>query len=398
MADATGNKDRIPHRVGYELGLTLDSSFNRLSTPSPFSNDSFITFKNAWSKQNKTKEADIINTSTKTSGKFCFTSLVSSDSTKIRKVLGISGNLSLSYGPVSGDANVEFAKTNTSSSLDVSFVVSAKQSGRIRKNGIPELNQLVLDPDILNKINSDIKDNNDDDDDDETDSKKEYTINDFRQEFGEYVIVGFEYGGEIRFQSTYSTNSKNDSTKVEGSLNIKFGKMGFEVEGGGAGKYANVDITEKSKYSKEYSIFPSCDDPLINGKDGIIPLLIDVSKGVKKDADTVAGELDQKIQAFLSKDKLDPSHVILVETTSIRCVFNAFLNKKIDKHTKKQNEINYTAFYYHVNRIFLKLIQLKKTLDVIVDNRNKIKENKNEKTEQLLKNIREWILKVPKKK
>ena len=40
----------------------------------------------------------------------------------------------------------------------------------------------------------------------------------FQKEFGEYVIVGWSYGGEILFESVYSSRTDNDKTSVSAAL------------------------------------------------------------------------------------------------------------------------------------------------------------------------------------
>ena len=89
---------------------------------------------------------------------------------------------------------MQFAKNNVDSALDVSIIVKASSYGRKVQMGKSEMNKLKL---------------------------KETTTVDleaFKAKYGEYLIVGFEYGGEIMFSSTHSVRSKEDKLKVAGGL------------------------------------------------------------------------------------------------------------------------------------------------------------------------------------
>ena len=89
---------------------------------------------------------------------------------------------------------MSFAKNNVDSALDVSLIVKANSYGRKGQMSMQETNNLVL---------------------------KETTASDadeFRNLYGSYLIVGFEYGGEIMFQSTHSVRTKEDKLKVAGGL------------------------------------------------------------------------------------------------------------------------------------------------------------------------------------
>ena len=89
---------------------------------------------------------------------------------------------------------MEFAKNNVDSALDVSMMVKAVAIGRKGQLKMSDTNKLRL---------------------------KDTTAMDreaFMKEYGQYLIVGFEYGGEILFQSTHSVRDSEDKLKVAGGL------------------------------------------------------------------------------------------------------------------------------------------------------------------------------------
>ena len=89
---------------------------------------------------------------------------------------------------------MDFAKNNIDSALDVSLIVKANSYGRKGQMGMRETNNLVL---------------------------KETTaadLDEFQAQYGVYLIVGFEYGGEIMFSSTHSVRDSEDKLKVAGGL------------------------------------------------------------------------------------------------------------------------------------------------------------------------------------
>ena len=89
---------------------------------------------------------------------------------------------------------MEFAKNNVDSSLDVSMIVKANSYGRKGQMKMSDTNKLRL---------------------------KDTTAMDreaFVKEYGQYLIVGFEYGGEIMYTSTHSVRDSEDKLKVAGGL------------------------------------------------------------------------------------------------------------------------------------------------------------------------------------
>ena len=89
---------------------------------------------------------------------------------------------------------MEFAKNNIDSALDVSLIVKANSYGRKGQMGMSETNNLELKGTTAENLKE------------------------FQEQYGEYLIVGFEYGGEIMLQSTHSVRSKEDKLKVAGGL------------------------------------------------------------------------------------------------------------------------------------------------------------------------------------
>ena len=89
---------------------------------------------------------------------------------------------------------MSFAKNNVDSALDVSVIVKANWYDRKGQMSTSETNKLQL---------------------------KDTTATDFdefTELYGEYMIVGFEYGGEIMYSSTHSVKSHEDKMKVAAGL------------------------------------------------------------------------------------------------------------------------------------------------------------------------------------
>ena len=89
---------------------------------------------------------------------------------------------------------MSFAKNNVDSELDVSLIVRANSYGRKGQMKMSDTNKLRL------------KETTADD------------VDEFQELYGSYLIVGFEYGGEIMFESTHSVRTKEDKLKVAGGL------------------------------------------------------------------------------------------------------------------------------------------------------------------------------------
>lgn len=89
---------------------------------------------------------------------------------------------------------MQFYRNNIDSSSDVSVVVKASAAGSKIQMGIEDTNVLELE------------------------TTTALTLKDFQKIYGEYIIVGFEYGGEILFQSTTSTSSSEKKETIVAAL------------------------------------------------------------------------------------------------------------------------------------------------------------------------------------
>ena len=93
---------------------------------------------------------------------------------------------------------MSFAKNNVDSELDVSVIVRANSYGKKGQMSMTETNKLELRDTTANDLEQ------------------------FKDSYGEYLIVGFEYGGEIMYQSTHSARNKEDKLKVAGGLSYVY--------------------------------------------------------------------------------------------------------------------------------------------------------------------------------
>ena len=89
---------------------------------------------------------------------------------------------------------MNFAKDNIDSALDVSLIVKANSYGRKGQMTMTETNKLRLKKTTAEDLDE------------------------FTEMYGSYLVVGFEYGGEIMYSSTHSVRSQEDKLKVAGGL------------------------------------------------------------------------------------------------------------------------------------------------------------------------------------
>eukprot|EP01084_Bolivina_argentea_P029266 54307_1 len=316
----------ISNTIGknWSVGNTLDIELS--IKPPAFSDETLLKFMESY----KTKLKDY-NPTDQGAYNYNFT-LVQEQKNK-SKALGVDGKLDFSYGPVSGDANVNFAMNNVQGSLQLTMVVRAHQEGRVLQNDLSDILPLKLRDSVKGKI----KDN-------------KYTFERFKKDYGSYFIVGFDYGGQILFQSTYSTKSSQDKLSVGGGLSVSYGKMGFNISGAVNGDYKSEDIAKNTNIEISQDIRPSYDNDVLNGKDGILALLQKLSDPVsngldndeKKADENLSAELSRKMQKYLGGKTLDRVNAIIVPIDSISCVAEAFSDKSsgnIQKFFRFSNEL-----------------------------------------------------------
>ena len=93
------------------------------------------------------------------------------------------------------DAKMDLARKEINSDFDVSFVMRASSTGGRKQLSSSEYNKLQL-----------------------VDSVKDLLIEDFLRKYGDYVIVGFIYGGEILFETTYTGKGEKDKMDIEAAM------------------------------------------------------------------------------------------------------------------------------------------------------------------------------------
>merc|ERR1740139_252574 len=126
-------------------------------------------------------------------------------SSQAEESMEISGSLEVTYMMFSGDAHMNFAKDNIQSALDVSVIVKASAAGRKQQMSLADTNGLALK------------------------GTTAANIEEFLQLYGSYLIVGFEYGGDILFKSTHSAKSAEDKMSISGGLSFGYKNAGFSI-------------------------------------------------------------------------------------------------------------------------------------------------------------------------
>eukprot|EP01084_Bolivina_argentea_P029267 54308_1 len=290
----------------WSVGNTLDVELS--IKPPPFEDETLLKFINAY--KDRLKNYDPTD-----SGEYGYKISLVQDEKEQLKSLDVDGKLDFSYGPVSGDASVNFAMNNSQNSLQLTFIVNARQSGRLLENDLGDRIPLKLKDSVLKKIED-----------------PNYTFDKFKKEYGSYFIVGFDYGGEILFQSKYSVNSSQNKLSVAGGLSVSYGKMGFNISGAVNGDYKSEDIQKNTNIETSSRIVPSYDNDLLNGKDGILILLSKLAdpltNGIdEKSNENFFGDLNSKMQKYLSGKTLDRVNAVIIPISSVGCVDEAFSDK-----------------------------------------------------------------------
>ena len=90
---------------------------------------------------------------------------------------------------------MDFARKTVNSDSDISFVLRASSAGKRKQLTLSEYNKLQL-----------------------RDSVKDMLIEDFLREYGDYVIVGFIYGGQILFDTTNTAKGEKDKMDMGAAM------------------------------------------------------------------------------------------------------------------------------------------------------------------------------------
>eukprot|EP01083_Nonionella_stella_P082416 227465_1 len=336
--------DTVSYRKDYHVGMTLDVSLN--PAISPFTDDSQTAFLGAF----EAKKAE-------GQGEFDMEVCLTQNQSDKADALGVKGKLAFSYGAISADARVAFAMDNIQGKLDLTMILRATQEGRVLKNN-KELTKLELRKTVTDWI---------------TNAEKPLTLEQFKQKYGEYIIIGKEYGGEVLFQQTFLSSSSEDKKKIAGGLSLEFGKAGFSVKGSVEGDYSSSDIQKNTDIKTKYKISPSFNDDLINGPNGIITLLKKISNPAQNGLNasdnvddttkddkygSLAGECERKIQSLLSSKKLDCLNVIILKLDRLNCVDDAF-----QKQEGQMQDIQ--VFFEFVNPLYMTLKEMSIALNAM---------------------------------
>ena len=94
------------------------------------------------------------------------------------------------------DAHMRFMQQNIMSETDISAIVRASSAGRKWQMTSVDIDLLELDT-----VSDDI-----------------VTLADFTDKYGDYLIVGWIYGGEIVYESTYSAKSEESKQEIQAEL------------------------------------------------------------------------------------------------------------------------------------------------------------------------------------
>eukprot|EP01084_Bolivina_argentea_P120572 213745_1 len=312
----------------WDFGGTLDLSLK--PKPSPFTAESITQFINSFKQKVaiyhgtfiESKDDEIINTPKDkehdqvNDGQFSLTFNLCKDNQEVREALGVKGNLSVTYGPISGDADLKFAMDNSNGSFDSSLIVRGIHKGRTIKNEIQEHSKLKLKNNILERIKP-------------NDSGKiTYTFDDFKNEYGAYLIVGYEYGGEIVWTTTYKTSSLHDKLSFEGNLSVSYAGL---LSGSVGGNYEKKKLNGNVSIVTDYRVKPSYSSALLSDpKTGIIKCLNDLSRrDDKQDIMTLKTQLESKMIKFLGGKRLDVLNAIVMHIKNIDCVKDSFVDAQI---------------------------------------------------------------------
>jgi len=310
----------------FAIGMTFDASL-RSGRPSPFTAESISAFVAAWDA----KEDDFEHQET-----FKMSMDIATSQQEVVEALGIEDSLKLSYMFVSGDSHLSFAKQNIQSALDVSVIIKASTMSHKKQLDLSDCDLLEL-RDITSE-----------------------DIEEFESLYGAYLLVGYEYGGEIVFQSTHSAQSNEDKLAIAEGLSVAFGSVGFDVAGvAEIAGYKKSDIYEKSvSHSEEYSISPNSWSA--EAQSLITPLSL-ISQGFMDDDPELYTLLAQSAQSLLSSDTA-PIKAIIIPLTSVPAVRDAF-----GETADSADTVDTVPFMTFLNEMYMAVEGLTKQLKLVED-------------------------------
>jgi len=294
-AAATVMTVNMPQSNNWVIGTTLNSNLQS-GQASPFTEQSMADFQTAWDNKDEWLQQ----------GTFRMTADVVSSQSEAVESMKVSASLEVTYMMFSGDAHMSFAKDNIQSALDVSVIVKASADGRKQQMSLADTNGLALK------------------------GTSAATIEEFEQMYGSYLIVGFEYGGDILFKSTHSAKSAEDKMSISAGLNFAYKSAGFSIAGSVDTSYDQSDISKSVSTSTDYSIRPNSQGADV---DSLISTLNALSFGDAAGHVDMYASMAQSAQNVLSGADTDPIKAIVIPLSSVSAVNDFFLDNPVMKDT-----------------------------------------------------------------
>lgn len=322
-AEASITTVNMDQSNNWVIGMTLDAMLHS-GPASPFTDDSFAAFQAVWDNENQTEWVQ--------QGTWEMTSEIVSSQDEAVEAMDISGSLSVSYMAFTGEAHMSFASENVQRSSDTSVIIKASAAGKKRQMSLADTNLLELKDSSIDHLEE------------------------FESLYGSYLIVGFEYGGEILFQSTHAAASSEDKMAISGGLELSFAGAGFPVEISGSAdvSFDKTDISRSIDDKKSFSIKPNTDS---EDADALITALVAISDGGLEDDSTLYEQLAQSAQNILSGDDVEPLKAVVVKLSSVSAVN--------DRFESTIGSIDTANFFSFLNEVFMAVDALSRQLELV---------------------------------
>jgi len=321
-----------------------------------------IEFKKAFDARDEKKQEK--------GGQISFHSKLVSDNDEMCDAMGLHGELEASYGPFSGKGQIDFAKKNSMSALDTTLVVHAEQTGRYVRCGQNDCNLLKLNDHIS-----------------PTDG-----ISAFKAKYGEYLIIGFEYGGIFNFVSKYTAESSVDKMAIAGKLSFDIkNPLGLTLAGSAAVDVDNESSNTKINANVDWKLSPLVADDEKNGTTAsIIESLtklanLDAEWAGEKKEEIKPNEMLQKSLHSLFSKTAQRMNVILLPIENIMCVEKAF--SVAESFAEQMSQ-----FFKFVTPLYMDITSMEETLKQLKDY-YKTRLVRHEHAEQIKKQKR-WLSEV----
>ena len=360
MASLKGNLQSVFWRENYFVGSTINSGGAAQIAASPFTSESLEKFCKSF---DDLKAKGVGQGSYDINRKICKTYEELVNTLDIKGELQI--NLPIQGIEVGGGGRLHFLKSAKENDFSVSFVVNAKQKDRYIQCG--NLNLLKLKDTAKQLLTGQTK----------LEDKKS-PIQAFGELYGDYLITGQDLGGNITFQSTYSTKSKEETLKIGGGLNasIKASMANVNIAGKIDVSYEKKNKNHNYNRSNTYLIRPSYDD---GGKQSELATKIinNLNKAMSygaqdiQETNKIWKDLDVDMQKYLSNKTIDdPINAIIVPLLSIGCITDVIEENKSNKYKRNAQETQSVVriFRLHLNKLVFTIKSLQDSLDKIDEN------------------------------